>query len=251
MSARPYVTLSCAMSIDGYLDSAAPQRLAMSNPADLDRVDEIRAQNDAIMVGASTVRRDDPRLLVRDAARRARRLAAGMPDSPAKVTITASGELSPRAAFFTAGEAARIVYCPLDQEDGLRRRLGDRATVVGLAGDCVMMTALLEDLVTARGVRSLMVEGGGKVLTQFLAADLVDEFHLVVAPFFVGEARAPRAVGPGAFPWTASRRARLADTARIGDVVLLRYALSDRFGELDLERRDAGAGWETVGAERP
>ena len=66
MSARPYVTLSCAMSIDGYLDSAAPARLAMSNAADLDRVDEVRSQHDAIMVGASTVRRDDPRLLVRN-----------------------------------------------------------------------------------------------------------------------------------------------------------------------------------------
>ena len=55
---RPYVTLSCAMSIDGYLDSAAPRKLAMSNAADFDRVDQLRADSDAIMVGASTVRRD-------------------------------------------------------------------------------------------------------------------------------------------------------------------------------------------------
>ena len=239
MSERPYVTLSCAMSIDGYLDSAEPHRLAMSNAEDLDRVDEVRARHDAIMVGASTVRRDDPRLLVRDAARRARRLTDGRRDCPAKVTVTASGELAPDAAFFTTGDSPRFVYCPAAREAELRERLGDLATVVALGGS-VTMTALLDDLAERRGVRSLMVEGGGKVLTQFLSADLVDELQLVVAPFFVGEAGAPRAVGPGAFPWTAARRARLADTRQIGDVVLLRYALSDRFGDFP-ERRAAGA----------
>jgi len=226
MSERPYVTLSCAMSIDGYLDSAAPPRVVMSNAADLDRVDEVRARHDAIMVGASTVRRDDPRLLVRDPARRARRLSAGLSWSPAKVTVTASGDLPANAAFFTTGDAPRIVYCPRDRERRLRGRLGERATVVGL-GEQVTMSAVLDDL-AGRGVRSLMVEGGGRVLTQFLVADLVDELQLVVAPFFIGEARAPHAVGPGAFPWTASRRARLDAARPIGDVVLLRYLLSDR-----------------------
>lgn len=249
MSERPYVTLSCAMSIDGYLDSAEPRRLAMSNASDLDRVDGVRAQNDAIMVGASTVRRDDPRLLVRDAGRRANRVSSGLRDSPVKVTVTASGELSPDAAFFTTGDAPRIVYCPQARERALQARLGERAVVVGL-GDCVTMAALLDDL-GRRGVRRLMVEGGGKVLTQFLEADLVDELHLVVAPFFVGETGAPRAVGPGAFPWTASRRARLAEACQIGDVVLLRYALSERFGTRDAADPASGAGRAATSAPVP
>ena len=228
MSARPYVTLSCAMSIDGYLDSAAPARLAMSNAADLDRVDEVRSQHDAIMVGASTVRRDDPRLLVRSSERRARRVADGRPWTPTKVTVTSSGDLPPGARFFTAGDAQRIVYAPRGRAAGLASRLGDTATVVRL-GARVTMPAVLDDLVTHRGVDRLMVEGGGNLLTQFLAEDLVDELQLVIAPFFVGEVRAPRVVGPATFPWTAGRRASLAGTDRIGDVVLLRYALSDRY----------------------
>ncbi|WP_417564439.1 RibD family protein [Microbacterium sp.] len=227
MTTRPYVTLSCAMSIDGYLDGTGPRHLTMSNAADFDRVDEVRARSDAILVGAATVRRDDPRLLVRDVARRARRIAEGLAPSPVKVTATDSGDLSPRAAFFTTGEAGRLVYCPRDRARRLRARLGDAACVVAL-DDRVTMSALLDDL-AGRGIGSLLVEGGGSVITQFLAADLVDELHLVVAPFFVGEARAPRAVRPAAFPWTASRRAQLAQTRQIGDVVLLRYALSERF----------------------
>lgn len=227
MSERPYVTLSCAMSIDGYLDGSAPRRLAMSNEADFDRVDEVRSRNDAILVGASTVRRDNPRLLVRDAARRARRLSSGCAASPMKVTVTASGALSPDAAFFTTGEVPRLVYTPSEGVRRLGSRLGERATVVGL-GEHVTMAAVLDDLGERRAVRRLMVEGGGAVLTQFLQADLVDELQLVIAPFFVGEPGAPRAAAAGRYPWTASRRARLADTRQIGDVVLLRYALSDR-----------------------
>ena len=225
---RPYVTLSCAMSIDGYLDGAEGGRLAMSNPADLDRVDAVRAENDAIMVGASTVRRDDPRLLVKSAQRRRQRESAGLTASPTKVTVTSTGELPADAEFFTTGDVPRVVYCPQPRALRLQTRIGSRAEVVGL-GERVTMTRVLDDL-AERGVRRLMVEGGGTLLTQFLADDLVDELHLVIAPFFVGEARAPRVVGPARFPWTAARRAELADTRQIGDVVLLRYALSSRFG---------------------
>ena len=95
-------------------------------------------------------------------------------------------------------------------------------------GDPVDMTRLSQDLYN-RGVERLMVEGGGTVHTQFLLADLADELHLVIAPFFVGDSKANRFVSDGHFPWNPDRRATLADVRRIGDVVLLRYALSSRF----------------------
>jgi 5-amino-6-(5-phosphoribosylamino)uracil reductase len=74
-----------------------------------------------------------------------------------------------------------------------------------------------------------MVEGGGTVHTQLLATDLADELQLVVAPFFVGSSEATRFVGDGDFPWNPDHRATLAEVRQIGDVVLLRYALSSRF----------------------
>ena len=82
-----------------------------------------------------------------------------------------------------------------------------------------------------RGVRHLLVEGGGQVHTQFLVEDIVDELHLVIAPVFVGDGRAPRFVGDGAFPWHPACRGRLAAVHQIGDVALLTYAMSDRFNE--------------------
>ena len=90
------------------------------------------------------------------------------------------------------------------------------------------MRWVLDDL-AARGVRRLMVEGGGTVLTQLLTEGLADELQLVVAPLFVGDSRAVRFVGDGTFPWHDGRRARLAETRPVGDVVLLRYALSERY----------------------
>jgi len=77
MPERPYTLLSCGISIDGYLDSATPRRLRLSNDADFDRVDAVRASCDAILVGAATVRNDNPRLLVRSKSRRDERTGRG------------------------------------------------------------------------------------------------------------------------------------------------------------------------------
>ncbi|MGB7979596.1 MAG: dihydrofolate reductase family protein [Candidatus Nanopelagicales bacterium] len=229
MPDRPYTLLSCGVSIDGYLDNGTQERLMLSNEADFDRVDAVRAHNDAILVGAATVRNDNPRLLVRAPSRRAERTASGLPPTPIKVTITAGGRLDPRADFFATGDTQKLVYCPSDIVVEARGRLGAVSTVVD-GGRTVDMCWLSEDL-HERGLRRLMVEGGGQVLTQFLTAGLADEIQLVVAPFFVGDSRATRFVSEGRFPWNPDRRASLAEVCRIGDVVLLRYALSDRFDQ--------------------
>jgi riboflavin-specific deaminase-like protein len=186
---RPYVVLSCATSVDGYLDDASPRRLILSGPADLDRVDEVRAGCDAILVGAGTIRADDPRLLIRDPRRRARRTARGRPEHPARVTLTATGDLDPGARFF-APTAARLVYCATPALPRARARLGDRADLID-AGDPLSLGQVLDDL-AERHVARLLVEGGAHVLAEFLAHDLADELSLAIAPFFVADSRAPR-----------------------------------------------------------
>ncbi len=180
MAERPYVLLSVAASVDGYIDDASDHRLVLSGAADLDRVDEVRAGCDAILVGAGTIRRDNPRLQVRSQARRAARQARGLTPSPVKVTLTRSGGLDPAARFFATGDAARLVYAP-----------------------------------TA-------------VHTLFLAARRVDELQFAIAPFFVGDAAAPRFVGSGPFPHDPAHPMELAEVRPVGNVVLLRYLLSPR-----------------------
>ncbi|WP_344281645.1 RibD family protein [Actinomadura napierensis] len=221
MSDRPYVLLSCAMSVDGYIDDAAPERLRLSSAADFDRVDTVRAGCDAILVGAGTVRADDPRLLIRSPARRERRAARGLPPDLTKVTLTWSGDLDPGARFFTTGESPKLVYAPSGTAAELAGRLDGAGEVVD-AGEPLELATVLADL-SARGMRRLMVEGGGAVHTLFLTSGLVDELQLVVAPFFIGDPSAPRFVRPGVFPQSPERPMRLAEITRIGDLALLRY----------------------------
>jgi len=228
MRDRPYTLLSCCVSIDGYIGNAA-SRLLLSNEADFDRVDAVRASCDAILVGAETVRVDNPRLLVRSQTRRDERAARGLPASPTKVTVTRRAELDARAHFFRAGDTEKLVYCASPRVEDARVRLGPVATVVD-GGDDVEMSSLSTDLAD-RGVERLMVEGGAMVHTQFLTENIVDELQLTVAPVFVGDSEAPRFVRDGVFPWNPGRRAELVDVRKLGDVVLLRYALSSRFGD--------------------
>ncbi|NKY56421.1 RibD family protein [Nocardia flavorosea] len=236
---RPFVLLSVAASVDGYIDDTADDRLLLSNEADFDRVDELRAWSDAILVGAETVRRDNPRLLVKDDERRRARVAAGKPEFPRKVTVTARGDLDPAARFWHDGTAGQppLVYTT---ESGARRlaerltapaqerlippaeqRLTVPAEIVALGAE-LDFGALLDDL-AARGISRLMVEGGGRIHTAFLAGGLADEIHLALGPTLVGDPEAPRFLYPAAFPGGSTHRMSLLGVAQLGDMAVLRY----------------------------
>jgi riboflavin-specific deaminase-like protein len=220
---HPYVVLSCATSADGYLDDASPRRLILSGPADFDRVDELRAGCDAILVGAGTVRKDDPRLLIRDPRRRARRAARGRPEHPARVTLTATGNLDPGARFFAPG-ATRLVYCASPAIPAAQARVGDCAVLID-AGDPPSLDVILSDL-AERAVVRLLIEGGARVLAEFLACDLADELHLATASFFVADPAAPRLdLGHLPNPNGPARPMTLAEVRQLDDVVLRRYLL--------------------------
>jgi 5-amino-6-(5-phosphoribosylamino)uracil reductase len=224
---RPYVLVSAAVSLDGALDDRTDRRLILSGPEDLDAVDELRASCDAILVGAGTVRADNPRLLVRSPARRAARAARGLSPTPTRVVLSSRGDLDPDAAVFAGGPPPLV-----------------------LGGDLAGVFAEL----AGRGVGRLLVEGGARVLTAVLAAGLADELRLAVAPVFVGDPDAPRLLGPpgpagsaglhglagsaglhglagsaglpgpaGSAASTELRRARLLAVSAVGDSAVLRY----------------------------
>lgn len=228
MDMRPYVIISCAMSADGRIDDAGSERLVLSGEADLDRVDALRAGCDAILVGANTVRRDNPRLLIRSARRRAERAALGRPEHPARVTLTASGDLDPSARFFAPpggrGAWPPLVYCTSPAAGAAAARLGGSADVID-AGDPLSLPFTLRDLRAERGVARVLVEGGSLLLRQFLTAGLADELHLAVAPFFVGQAQAPSFGLPGSYPHDSTDPMTLAEVRRLGGIVALRYLL--------------------------
>jgi 5-amino-6-(5-phosphoribosylamino)uracil reductase len=218
---RPRTIVSCAVSVDGYLDDASPGRLILSGPEDLDEVDELRAAADAILVGAGTIRADNPRLLIREPRRQEARVAAGRQPHPLRVTVTATGRLDPAGRFFT-GPGQPLVFVPARAAAAARAHLGDRAVVID-AGRELSLAAVLENLHEQRSVRTVLAEGGARLLRDLFAADLVDELRLAVAPFFVADERAPRFGLPAAYPHTSANPMTLRAARRLGDIVVLHY----------------------------
>ena len=169
------VTLSAAVTADGYMDDDSPRRLIISTPGDWEEVYRLRAAHDAILAGAETLRRDDPSLLVRDQVARARRVQAGLKPDIAKVTLTRSGGLSPRLRFFTAGDADRYVFSP-----GEITGLQNIATVISTS-EAITAKYIVTEL-EKRGVERLLVEGGASVLRMFLAEGMADTVRRAVNP---------------------------------------------------------------------
>lgn len=224
---RSYVLLSAAVSIDGHLDTRPGEaRLMLSNKEDFDRVDSVRAGVDAILVGAGTLRADNPRLLVNSEDRRASRIAAGQPEYPLKVTITGTGDLDPDWKFWHHGGDKLVLAVGDAAAAKARANLGDLAAVRSIPAEDTWPTAL-DALGDVYAVKRLMVEGGGTIHTQLLEAALADELQLVIAPLLVGQPDAVRMLGPVGYPGGPAARLRLLETPQIGDVVLLRYAPKD------------------------
>ncbi len=217
---RPHVLLSVAVSVDGHIDDRSGHRFPLSNADDFDHVDRIRAESGAILVGAGTLRADNPRLLVNSPERRAARIAAGEPEHPLKVTVSHTGDLDPELKFWHHG-GDKLVYSSDAGAERASAALGDLAHVVAL-GSAIDFGALLDDL-GGRGVERLMVEGGERVHTAFLAAGLADEIRMAVAPMLIGQAAAPRFLGPAEFPGGPAHRFHLEEVVKLGDVAVLRY----------------------------
>ncbi|HWO61460.1 MAG TPA: RibD family protein, partial [Umezawaea sp.] len=172
---RPHVLLSVAVSVDGHIDDGGGHRFPLSNADDFDHVDRIRAESCAILVGAGTLRADNPRLLVNSPERRAARVAEGRSEHPLKVTVSGSGDLAPEWNFWHHG-GAKLVYSTDSGAERASAALGGLADVVAL-GSGIDFAALLDDL-GDRGIDRLMVEGGEAIHTAFLAAGLADEIRM-------------------------------------------------------------------------
>jgi len=213
------VHVSAAMSIDGYIDDREPSRLVLSSPEDLADMHAARSGCDAILVGAQTVRSDDPALLLRDPELIAQRIGEGRTPQLMRVTLTQSGDLDPSARFFD-GSARTVVLTSRERAGELGARLSGCAEVAAIDRfDPPAILAALEAL----GVGSLFVEGGTRVLTAFLAGGTFDRLRLAIAPFFVGDTRAPRLVNAARFLNDWEHRLSLRSVRALGDVAVLDY----------------------------
>lgn len=187
---RPFVLLKIAQSLDGYLDNSSPKRQVFSNPEDSTEVDQLRADCDAILVGAETIRKDNPRLLIRNDQLKQRRLSQGKSRYPIKVTYSKSGNIPLECNFLCLGEGQKIIY--FSKEASIREDISFFADTVRAD---LSPAYILSDL-ASRGVRKLMIEGGAQTAAWFLKENLVNQIRLAIAPYFLAKNGGPNLGDP-------------------------------------------------------
>ncbi len=192
---RPFVHLNLAASADGKIDTFERRGAAISSERDKQRVDELRAAFDAVMVGGRTLHDEDPRLTVKSEALRRERQQRGLPANPAKVAVSSRLQLQPDCRFLNEGPARIVLFTTRRTEpaqlDMLRSKGVEVHIMEGERPDLREALRVLHD----EGVQRLMVEGGATLNFALLDLGLVDELTIYVAPIVFGGESAPTPAG--------------------------------------------------------
>jgi len=195
---RPFVFINAAMSVDGKISTVKGTQTRISGIEDLDRVDSLRAESDAIMVGIGTVLADNPSLTVKSKKRREERKAAGKDENPIRIVVDSRARTPVDAELLHKGEGKRIIAVSqraiIEDVD----KLGMKAEILVCGRVEVDLPKLLYEL-WLRGVRRLMVEGGATLNWSLISQGLVDELYTYVGNLILGGKAAPTLVGGEGF----------------------------------------------------
>jgi len=194
---KPFVFINIAASLDGKISDESRKQIKISCEEDFKRVDRLRAESDAIMVGIGTVLADDPRLTVKSEELRRWRIKQGKPENPIRVVVD-SGCRIPLNAKVLNDEAKTIVAVSKLADRSKVEKLRQKAEVVTFGESKVNLTALMDYLYEI-GVRRVMVEGGATLNYGLLKEGLVDEIYVYYGSMIIGGAKAPTVVDGSSF----------------------------------------------------
>jgi 2,5-diamino-6-(ribosylamino)-4(3H)-pyrimidinone 5'-phosphate reductase len=211
------------MSADGKLSTRERRQVKISGKEDFLRVDRLKAECDAVMVGIGTVLADDPSLTVKDAGLKELRHSSGMDEHPVRVVIDSTARTPPDASVLTKGSGKRVVAVSCRAKQEPIAQLRTRATVI-VAGEKEVDLATVMDELGTMGISRVMVEGGGTLIAALFAAGLVDEVYTFVGNIIIGGKDAPTlADGVGCVKESEFTRLALIDAICIEDGILLHW----------------------------
>jgi 2,5-diamino-6-(ribosylamino)-4(3H)-pyrimidinone 5'-phosphate reductase len=208
---RPRVIINAAMSVDGKIALVGGKRIKISDEADFRRVHEMRNSVDAILVGINTILKDNPKLTVKDKF-------VKNPRNPVRVVLDSRLRIPPDSKVLN-GSAPTIVATT---EDAPHRDIN--AEIIRCGKGRVDLKCLLEEL-WKRGIKSLMVEGGGTVIYEFVKEGLVDEINVFIGSIIIGGDAPTLAQGAGAKNEDEVIKLKLLECKPLGYGVLLRYGV--------------------------
>lgn len=214
------------MTADGKIDTFERCGATISSPRDKERVDQLRAAADAVMVGGRTLLDENPKLTVKSPDRRAEREARGLMPNPAKVGIVTRADLEPDSDFLNAGPARVVIFTTLRTSKEQLAFLRARGVEVFIHETKRVDLPKALSTLKETGIARLMVEGGATLNFELLRLGLVDELTIYLAPLVFGGESAPTlAAGPGLVR-SAAIPLKLADVEAWEDGgILLTYKL--------------------------
>lgn len=195
---RPFVFINVAMTADGKIDTFQRKGAGISSPRDKERVDQLRAESDAVMVGGRTLLDEDPKLTVKSEALREARVRRGLTPNPVKVGVVSEAKFEPHSKFLHEGGGRVVIFTtPRTSNEQLEFIRSQNAQVFVHAGERVDLRAMMQTL-HEMGIRRLMVEGGAALNFELIRLGLADELSAYVAPMIFGGETAPTlAAGSG------------------------------------------------------
>ena len=184
------ISVNVAMSIDGKIASSLREQLVISGPSDFDRVDSLRAQCDAVMVGVQTILAEDPKLLIHDEELSSDRRDRGMPAHPARILVDSKGR-TPNNAQVMGKDARTIILLSGVAEEERIQELKELGVTTIVSGEKRVDMENAMTLLGAEGIKHVLVEGGGELIFTLIEKDLVDELTVYIAPMIIGGKGAP------------------------------------------------------------
>ncbi len=189
---RPYIIISTAMSLDGKIATSSRKPVKLSNRKDFEEVDKLRSECDAILVGSTTLKTDNPKLLIKNKKFRLSRLRSGKPENPAKVAISKYCDI-PSNSYFLKGNSKKYIFTTkLASSDDVKRV--KKFAEVFATKENKFDTRKLVKILFENGIKKLLIEGGGSTNFEFAKNNLVDEFRIAIFPKIFGYLNAPSLV---------------------------------------------------------
>ena len=221
---RPFTFINVAMTVDGKIDTFERKGSAISSARDKQRVDQLRAAADGILVGGRTLLGEAPKLTVKSEALREERTRQGRSPNPIKVGVITVADIPKDSDFIKAGESRKVIFTTSQTSNSQLEQL--RALGVEVFVDEAPRVDLNKMMLTLKriGVDHLMVEGGGTMNFELIRMGLVDELMIYVAPMIFGGAVAPTLADGAGIPREKALEMKLTDLERWDDGgVLLKY----------------------------
>ena len=221
---RPFVSATFAMTVDGKITTRKFAPVDFTSREDKAHLFRQRARADAVLVGHSTLKRDNVRLGL-PAELREERIARGQTPSPIRVIVSNEGKIDNRLKIFQSGVAPILIFSTHRMPKRVQNALHGKAILHLSKSQDVDLAGMLRILRRKYNVRTVACEGGATLFRSLLEHGLIDELNLTIAPYLFGGAGAPTLTGLSKEFLPASVHCSLSDMRVAGDECFLRYRI--------------------------